>query len=111
MISDTLNRIDHMPECECSTCEEARNNKAPRGYLLRGLKKAVEEQCGYIDPGQERFAVRYLDEESAYSELYEALEEAVQSCPCSVRERDSGHRVECYAPRAKAALARARGEK
>jgi Lar family restriction alleviation protein len=30
--------------------------------------------------------------------LEAALEEACQSCACSVRERDSGHRVDCGVP-------------
>lgn len=47
---------------------------------------------------------------AAAPEMYQALEAAVQNCPCSVRERDSGHRLECFAIQAIEALAKARGE-
>jgi hypothetical protein len=46
---------------------------------------------------------------AAAPELCEALKSALQCCPCSLRERDSGHRVDCYAPAALSALAKAEG--
>lgn len=33
------------------------------------------------------------------NDLIEALREACQQCPCTVRERDSGHRIDCGVPR------------
>jgi hypothetical protein len=33
-------------------------------------------------------------------ELLEALEIAVQCCACTLKQRDSGHLVECFAPKA-----------
>lgn len=47
---------------------------------------------------------------AAAPELYAALDEAVQGCGCSLRERESGHRVDCYVPLALDAMAKARGE-
>jgi hypothetical protein len=37
--------------------------------------------------------------ESALRASDAALTDAIQSCPCSPRERDSGHLVDCYVPR------------
>ena len=48
---------------------------------------------------------------AASPDLYAALESAVKDCPCSLKERVSGHPLECYAPAAIAALKKARGEK
>lgn len=39
--------------------------------------------------------------------LLDALREAVQSCACSLQERDSGHCVDCFVPRAKLAIEKA----
>jgi hypothetical protein len=47
---------------------------------------------------------------AAAPELYEALELAVQCCNCSLKERDSGHLVGCFAPKAIEVLAKVRGE-
>lgn len=47
---------------------------------------------------------------AAAPDLYAALLNAVESCPCTLRERESGHRIDCYAPAAQEALAKARGE-
>lgn len=44
---------------------------------------------------------------AAAPELLEALREAVEACPCSVKERDSGHRTECRAPAWAEVLAKA----
>jgi hypothetical protein len=43
---------------------------------------------------------------AAAPDLYRALKEAIQSCPCSLKERDSGHRVDCFVPGALAAIAK-----
>jgi uncharacterized protein YeaO (DUF488 family) len=42
--------------------------------------------------------------------LREAALAAVQSCECTLRERDSGHRVGCFAPELAEALAATRQE-
>lgn len=47
---------------------------------------------------------------AAAPELYEALELAVQCCNCSLKERDSGHLVGCFALKAIEVLAKVRGE-
>lgn len=36
--------------------------------------------------------------------LLDALRDAVKGCPCSMRERDSGHLVECFVPHVREAL-------
>ncbi len=46
---------------------------------------------------------------AAAPELLQALKHAVKDCPCSLKERDSGHRVECFAPGALEAIAKAEG--
>jgi hypothetical protein len=57
-----------------------------------------------------------LDEVDANARLIAAaprllaeLKDAVQNCPCSVRERNSGHRIGCNAPIWQAAIDRAEG--
>lgn len=35
---------------------------------------------------------------AAAPEMLEALKQAVSACPCSFKERDSGHRIDCCAP-------------
>lgn len=47
---------------------------------------------------------------SAAPDLYEALAEAVTCFGCMLAQRDSGHLVDCFVPRAKAALAKALGD-
>lgn len=42
-------------------------------------------------------------------ELLEALRRATADCGCSLVERDSGHMVDCFAPDACAAIAKAEG--
>jgi hypothetical protein len=42
--------------------------------------------------------------------LLEAAKIAVQNCNCTVRQRDSGHLLECFAPDLKNAIAHAEGE-
>lgn len=39
-------------------------------------------------------------------ELQEALKHSMSNCACSVRERNSGHRLDCYTPQAEALLSR-----
>jgi hypothetical protein len=53
---------------------------------------------------------RCHDVADAASALLEQLERAIQRCPCSVQERLSGHRVDCWAPEAIAVIAQAKGE-
>lgn len=43
-------------------------------------------------------------------DLYASLAEAVKDCRCTLKQRDSGHLVGCFAIAAHAALAKARGE-
>ena len=47
---------------------------------------------------------------AAAPDLYAALESAVEGCGCTLRQRDSGHLVDCFAPAAIEALRKARGE-
>jgi hypothetical protein len=44
---------------------------------------------------------------AAAPELLAELKEAVKDCRCSLAERDSGHRIDCFAPGALAAIAKA----
>jgi hypothetical protein len=37
--------------------------------------------------------------------LYAALQAALAGCPCTIKERQSGHRSDCFAPRVEEALA------
>lgn len=46
---------------------------------------------------------------AAAPQLLAALKEATQTCQCSVRERDSGHRVDCLNPQWNAVIAEAEG--
>lgn len=44
---------------------------------------------------------------AAAPDLLKALKAAVQDCPCSLRDRDSGHHVDCFAPNALEVIAKA----
>lgn len=46
---------------------------------------------------------------AAAPDLLVALKEAVRSCGCSLAQRESGHHVDCFAPDALAAIAKAEG--
>jgi hypothetical protein len=76
----------------------------PRDFLQRALTVAVNEYMGEIYTGQEQYAVEVLDRESAYSELYRALEAARADLLEHDREARSHTLIN-------AALAHARGEK
>lgn len=65
----------------------------------------IEDDGGYEAPEMERKANGNLI--AAAPELYEACRTASERCGCSVSERDSGHRSECYMPQIEAALAKA----
>jgi hypothetical protein len=47
-------------------------------------------------------------ERAVQADLLAALEEAIKDCRCSLRERESGHLVDCFAPNAIEAIRRAR---
>lgn len=46
---------------------------------------------------------------AAAPELLEALEDAVRWCGCSLREKESGHCIDCFAPHALEVIAKAKG--
>ncbi len=47
---------------------------------------------------------------AAAPELLEACKVAVQCCPCSIRERESGHLTDCFAPAIQEAINKAVGK-
>jgi hypothetical protein len=57
---------------------------------------------------EERIVAAIERERAVRDDLLAALEEAVKDCRCSLRERESGHLVDCFAPNARAAIRRAR---
>jgi hypothetical protein len=76
--------------------------------MMRAVRKVQQEARAAHGLTVEQQA-EILVRESGFGEVCEALEEAVKSCPCSIRERESGHRTDCYSPAGIAALAKARG--
>lgn len=47
---------------------------------------------------------------AAAPELLDALTDAVANCGCSLDQRESGHHVDCFAPRALEVIRKTRGE-
>ena len=72
--------------------------------------------CWYGESGKEdnvqlrkanaEFIVRAVN---AHEYLIEACKLAVTHCPCTIKERLSGHRTDCYSPIYEAAIAKAAG--
>jgi hypothetical protein len=58
--------------------------------------------CRYVDGDNARLI-------AAAPEMLEALKAAIPDCRCTLRERESGHLVECFAIAAKEAIAKATG--
>jgi hypothetical protein len=47
---------------------------------------------------------------AAAPKLLAALESAIRHCSCTLRERDSGHNLDCFVPTAEGAIAKAKGD-
>lgn len=87
--------------------------KSPRRDLVRAAALIVAELermdgCTSDDKPIKGMARAAMDKWDAIqartaqppsADLLEALDEACRECACSVKERDSGHRVECSVPR------------
>ena len=58
------------------------------------------------DVANAKFIVRAVNSHDA---LLEALRKMLEHCPCSPKERFSGHRIDCPVPEAEAAIDKAEG--
>lgn len=58
-------------------------------------------------PHAEKLANAYLI--SAAPDLLEACRAAERGCACSIMERNSGHRTDCYVPELQQAIAKSEG--
>src|ERR1700679_3305714 len=75
-----------------------------------GVLRLEDGRLVPVKPPQAGARVRWTVDAELMGEICECLAIAVQDCPCSLRERESGHRIDCYAPVGIEALAKARGE-
>jgi hypothetical protein len=80
---------------------------APDFEIVHILNDAVpdDEVCVlYGEPEENRKRAALI---IAAPDLLAALRDAVKGCACTIRERESGHRVECFAPAALDAITKA----
>ena len=69
-----------------------------RGDAWRREVGEVTQPCDCTDPCIE------VVKASDYDAVAAALDEACKSCGCTLRERDSGHKIDCQVPQWRALL-------
>lgn len=68
-----------------------------RGHVIADVRMPEPEPGEKAEQNMERHRAR-ARVMAVSPELLEALKQAVEDCPCSVKERASGHRIGCRAP-------------
>jgi hypothetical protein len=79
-----------------------------KGFDSSDFPEDVEANAALIASAPDLLA-GFRAERALLGEALAVLREAVQNCPCSLRERESGHRLECFAINARDILAKAEG--
>ena len=73
------------------------------------IQASIGTFVAFMTGGRSRISAKYGRLFAAAPELLDCMEEAVTNCGCSLREKDSGHKVGCFAPRALEAISKAKG--
>lgn len=92
-----------------SLCLEAVFSDQPLDICFETPLAGEESPCVVGSVDDDPRAAIYASLFAAAPKLLAELKDAVQNCPCSVLERDSGHRVGCNAPCWQAAIDEAEG--